>query len=199
MAKPLTIATAEHRPGTHKWSAQLGVALILLGLLTLVVAVTSVAGQETLFAWLILLSGITQFVHALYLRRTEGFFLHLIPAIAAVPVILLLDSRISQRPQVQSAVWGMMFAAYFLVVGLFRNISAARIRFSRWRWAALDGSLTFVLGVVLWALWPRLELQPSLLGYALGVSLVLRGWSMIMFEVDNRDSEKSRDIRLHAA
>jgi hypothetical protein len=42
-------------------------------------------------------------------------------------------------------------------------------------------------------------LQPSLLGYALGVSLVLRGWSMIMFAVGNRDSEKSRDIRLHAA
>jgi uncharacterized membrane protein HdeD (DUF308 family) len=199
MAKPLTIITAEYRPRTRKWTTQLGVALVLIGLLALLVAVTRVARQEMLFAWLVLLSGITEFVHALYLRRTEGFFLHLIPAIAAVPVILLLDSRISARPQVQSAVFGMMFASYFLVIGLFRNISAVRIQFFRWRWAAMDGSLTFVLGVALWALWPRLELQPSFLGYALGISLILRGWSMIMFAVGNRDSEKSRDIRLHAA
>jgi uncharacterized membrane protein HdeD (DUF308 family) len=199
MAKPLTVTTAEHRPGSRKWSLQLGAALVLLGGLALVATGMRVAGKEMLFAWLIMLSGITEFVHAIYLRKTAGFFLHLIPAIAAAPASLLFDSRISQRPQAQAVVWAAVFASYFLVIGLFRTISAARIRFSRWRWAALDGSLTTILGILLWASWPRLELQPSLLGYALGVSLVLRGWSMIMFAVGNRDSEKSRDIRLHAA
>ncbi len=54
----------------------------------------------------------------------------------------------------------------------------AWLKFEHWRWAVFDGVITLALGILLWAQWPVAGLW--FLGLALGVSLVLRGWSYIM-------------------
>lgn len=198
MPKPLAITQAEHLPRSRKWTAQLGVALILLGILALVTIASHVIRQEMLFGWLIVVSGIVESVHGFYLRKTQGFFLHLIPGIAAVPVALSLVTGVGGQPEFYPLAWILMSASYLMVLGLFRTIAAVRIRFTAWRWALLDGSATFLLGIVLWVAGPRL-LRPWPLGIALGISLLLRGFSLIMFAMGTHKVEVGRDTYFRAA
>lgn len=189
----------EHRPRRRKWSAQLGAALIVTGILAFVTIAAGVPGQEMLFGWLVVVSGVAESIHAFYLRKTEGFFLHLFPGITAVPIALLLTTTFPRRPESQPVVWILMFASYFLVLGLFRMISAVRIRFAGWRWAELDGSVTFLLGVILWVFLTRIEPAPWALGAALGTSLMLRGCSLIMFAMHSRETGNNVDVPSYAA
>ena len=46
-------------------------------------------------------------------------------------------------------------------------------------WAVLDGIVTLVLGLLLWAGLPWSGLW--FLGFALGIALLLRGWSAVIF------------------
>ena len=46
-------------------------------------------------------------------------------------------------------------------------------------WAVFDGVLTLILGVLLWAEWPVSAIW--FVGLALGITLILRGWTTIMF------------------
>ncbi len=58
-------------------------------------------------------------------------------------------------------------------------MTAARFKFPGWSWGVFDGVVTLVLGILLWAEWPWSGLW--FLGLAVGVSLVLRGWSYVTF------------------
>jgi uncharacterized membrane protein HdeD (DUF308 family) len=60
-------------------------------------------------------------------------------------------------------------------------VAAIRLKFPNWHWAAVDGVITLVLGLLLWMDWPVSGLW--FIGFAVGVSLLLRGWSYIMFAI----------------
>ena len=75
--------------------------------------------------------------------------------------------------------------SFFTVIGLFRLISAARIRYRNWGWVAFDGAVTLVLGIMLLIGWPTSALW--FLGLALGVTMILRGWSYVMASFAMRD------------
>jgi uncharacterized membrane protein HdeD (DUF308 family) len=64
-------------------------------------------------------------------------------------------------------------------MGVFRLVSAIRLKYPNWGWSVFDGTVTMGLGILLWLEWPFSGLW--FLGLALGVSLVLRGWSYVMF------------------
>ena len=65
------------------------------------------------------------------------------------------------------------------MIGVFRLVAAMSLRFPNWGWAVFDSLITVGLGVLIWAEWPTSGLW--FLGFAVGVSLVLRGWSYVMF------------------
>jgi uncharacterized membrane protein HdeD (DUF308 family) len=75
--------------------------------------------------------------------------------------------------------WTLLFASFFTVIGTFRVIAAIRLKFPNWGWAVFDGVVTLVLGILLWAEWPWSGIW--FIGFAVGISLVLRGWSYVMF------------------
>jgi uncharacterized membrane protein HdeD (DUF308 family) len=116
-------------------------------------------------------SGIVETVQAFRVRRWGGFFIHLIGGVLGVLVGLLIVTG----PPAGAFAWTLLFASFFSVLGAFRLITAAHFKFPRWGWVVFDGAVTLVLRILL-ANWPWSEL---LLGLAVGVSLVLRGWSYI--------------------
>jgi uncharacterized membrane protein HdeD (DUF308 family) len=175
------------------WTAQLGAALLLLGILAIFTAATEVPRQEVVFGWLVVLSGIAESLHALRFRMEDRFLLHIIPGIAGVPVGLLIVTR----PEAGEIVWMLLFASFLTVIGLFRIISAARFKFPNWLWAEFDGIATLLLGAVLWA--GRPWLAPQFLGLAVGFSLILRGWSSLMLAMGLRSLRPGTSIRLRAA
>jgi uncharacterized membrane protein HdeD (DUF308 family) len=175
------------------WTAQLGSALILLGIVALLTTAANVPRKEIVFAWLVVLSGVVEAVHAFHLRREDRFLLHIVPGIAGLPIGLLIISH----PNAGAMVWMLLFSSFLTVIGLFRIVSATRFKFPNWSWAAFDGIATLLFGVVLWAARPWLA--PQFMGLAVGFSLILRGWSSLMLAMGLRSLRPGTSTRLRAA
>jgi uncharacterized membrane protein HdeD (DUF308 family) len=167
----------------HKWnrSTQLGMGLILLGSLALSTAKADSTTSVMLSGWLLILSGIGETVRAFQVRKSTGFFLHIVPGVASLPIGLLMATH----PMGGTSGWTLLFASYFLIVGLLRAISASRLKFSSWLWVVGDGIITALLGVLLWPASSRFG--GWIFSISVGISLVLRGWSSIKFGIGNRN------------
>jgi uncharacterized membrane protein HdeD (DUF308 family) len=124
--------------------------------------------------WLLVISGVLELIHAFRVRRWGGLFLHLLAGILGILVGLLAVTH----PVAGAMAWTLLFASFFTVMGVFRLIAAIRLKFPNWGWAVFDGIVTTVLGILLWVQWPWSGLW--FLGLAVGVSLILRGWSYVM-------------------
>lgn len=159
------------------WSMRLGIALMLLGTVALgtLRAADSTGASPMLFGWLLVVSGLIEAVHAFHKRSWGGFLLHLMPCVAGVPIGLL----IATHPSAGGTAWMFLFASYFTVVGLFRTISAFWFKFPAWIWAAFEGIVSLLFAAVFWTNSPRLG--PWVFGLSVGTSMILRGWSSIMF------------------
>lgn len=161
-----------HRWG---WLLALGVLMVVLGGVALFLTPAATLGTVLVLGWLLVVSGIIEAIQAFRVRRWGGMFLHLIAGILGVLIGLLVVTH----PLVGALAWTLLFASFFTVIGSFRLISAISLRYPNWGWAVFDGIITLGLGILLWVEWPSSGLW--FLGLAVGVSLVLRGWSYIMF------------------
>jgi uncharacterized membrane protein HdeD (DUF308 family) len=163
----------------HKWGwfLALGIAMIVLAIVALAMIPLASLAAVLVLGWLMVLSGIVEALHAFQVRGWAGMFLHLIAGIAGVLIGLLVVTH----PAAGALAWTLLFASFFTVVGLFRVMAATRLKFPHWGWAVFDGSVTLLLGILLWAEWPWSGVW--FLGLAVGISLLLRGWSNLMLAV----------------
>jgi uncharacterized membrane protein HdeD (DUF308 family) len=159
------------------WLLALGILMIVLGTIAFIIMPAATLGTVLVLGWLLVVSGVFEIVQAFRVRRGGGLFLHLIGGILGILIGLLVVTH----PLVGALAWTLLFAAFFTVVGIFRIAVAASLKFPNWGWAVFDGIITLALGILLWASWPSSALW--FLGLAVGVSLVLRGWSYVMFAI----------------
>jgi uncharacterized membrane protein HdeD (DUF308 family) len=155
----------------------LGILMVILGTIALIIMPAATIGTVLVLGWLLVVSGIIEAIHAFRVRRWGGIFLHLVGGILGVLVGLLIVTH----PVAGALAWTLLFSSFFTVIGLFRLIAALRLRFPNWGWAVFDGSITLLLGILLWVQWPWSGLW--FLGFAVGFSLLLRGWSYVMFAI----------------
>jgi uncharacterized membrane protein HdeD (DUF308 family) len=66
---------------------------------------------------------------------------------------------------------------FFLASGLFRLVSSLVIHLPGWGWYTLDGTITFILGILLLTEWPVSGLWA--IGLFVGIDLVFYGWAWI--------------------
>jgi uncharacterized membrane protein HdeD (DUF308 family) len=170
-------STLENTALLHKgsWCAKLGIALVVFGILALISVSTKAANSVLLISWLMLVSGLTESVHAFYLRKSSAFFFHLVPAISMLPVALLMMAH-TGADQVE---WMLVFASSFTIIGVFRLAAAFRYKFPGWPWVVTDAIATLFLATLFWTEWRWLT--PWYFNVAVGTTLILRGWSCIMF------------------
>jgi uncharacterized membrane protein HdeD (DUF308 family) len=170
----------------HKaaWCVNLGIALITLGILATCVIGLSGVNVVVLIGWLMVVSGLAEAIHAFHLRKSSAFLFHIVPAIAGLPVGLLVVTH----PSAGGVAWMLVFASSFTVIGLFRAISAFRLKFPNWTWAAVDGAVTLLLATMFWTTWAWLV--PWFFPLAVGVSLILRGWASIMLGLGMHSSNR---------
>jgi uncharacterized membrane protein HdeD (DUF308 family) len=161
-----------HRWG---WFLVLGILLIVLGIIALVFTPAATLASALILGWLMFFSGIVEAIHAFHARGWGGVLLHVAGAALGILVGLLVVTD----PLAGALAFTLLFASFFTVIGLFRLIAAIWLRYRSWGWAVLDGAVTLVLGVLLWAGLPWSGLW--FLGLTLGIALILRGWSDIMF------------------
>ena len=121
------------------------------------------------------------------MRLWGGLFLHLIGGALGLLVGLLVVTH----PLAGAVAWTLLFASFLSVVSLFRMIVAVSLKFPHWGWAVFDGIVSLGLGVLLWAAWSGLWF----LGLSVGISLVLRGWSYVMFAIAIRNWPVPVEVR----
>jgi uncharacterized membrane protein HdeD (DUF308 family) len=161
----------------HKWGwfLLLGMVMLVLGTVAFIITPAATIGTVMVLGWLIVVSGVIEAVHAFRMRKWGGIFLHLVGGILGVLIGLLIVTH----PVAGALAWTLLFASFFTVIGIFRLVAAIRLKFPNWGWAAFDGTVTLLLGILLWAEWPWSGFW--FLGVAVGISLVLRGWAYMMF------------------
>jgi uncharacterized membrane protein HdeD (DUF308 family) len=155
--------------------------MVALGVTALFIMPAATLGTILVLGWLLVVSGIAEMVQTFRVRRWGGLFLHLVGGILGVLIGLVVITH----PLVGAMASTLLFASFFTVIGLFWLIAAIRLKFPRWGWALFDGVITLGLGILLWVSWPVSALW--FLGLAVGVSLILRGWSYVMFALAIRN------------
>lgn len=160
-----------------RWMVLLGILMVVLGVIALFIAPAATLGAVLVLGWLLVISGVVEAIHAFRVRPWGGILLHVLGGILGILIGLLIVTH----PLAGALAWTLLFASFFTVIGLFRLVGAIALRFPRWGWAVFDGVVTLLLGIILWLDWPWSGFW--YLGIAVGVALILRGWSYVMLAI----------------
>ena len=177
-----------HRWG---WMLALGVLMVILGTIAFFIAPIATIGMVIVLGWLLVVSGVIEAIHAFRVHRWGGFFLHLLAGALGIFVGLMVVTH----PLAGALAWTLLFASFFTVFGIFRLVAAFALRFPNWGWAVFDGLITLGLGIILWIAWPWSGFL--YLGIAVGVALVLRGWSYVMLAIALHNLPRSAGALRH--
>jgi uncharacterized membrane protein HdeD (DUF308 family) len=155
--------------GNWFWFVLVGVALIVLGMIAISSAVIASLAFAVFFGVLILMSGVAETIGAFWTRAWSGFFLHLLSGILAIVVGVLF----LRRPVTELLVFTLLIAAFLMVGGIFKIVTALSFRFAAWGWPVLSGVIDVALGIMIWMEWPASALW--VIGLFVGISMVFRG------------------------
>jgi uncharacterized membrane protein HdeD (DUF308 family) len=157
------------------WVIFAGITMMVLGTLAIVYDATATIASVILFGWVLTLAGVTQIVNAFQVRSWSGFFLYLLDGIlrATVGTLLVL------YPDAGALTLTLVLSFYFIAGGLFKTIASMALQFPGWGWSVGSGLVSIVLGVMLAMQWPTSGAW--FIGFAVGLDLVLYGWSLLMF------------------
>jgi len=163
------------------WIFVLGILMVILGTIALYMMPAASLATALVFGWLLLVSGVIEVIHAFGVRGWGGFFLHLACGVLGIFIGLMVITH----PVAGAVAFTLLFSSFLTVIGLFRLIAAFSLKFPHWGWAFFDGIVTLALGILIWAEWPWSGLW--FLGLSVGISLLLRGWSYVMFALAVRN------------
>ena len=151
------------------WFLAFGIALVLLGVLAIVRSVAATVVSMLFFGWLLLFAAGIEVVQAIMVGKWAGLFQHWLSA----ALFGVLGALIIWRPMVTAEILTLLIGAFFLVAGAFQLITQFVISLPEWGWHALNGLITFVLGILILAQWPVSGLW--VIGLFLGIELVFYG------------------------
>ena len=164
------------------WFLAFGIALVALGIAAVARSVTVTVISMLYFGWLLLLACGIEVVQAIMVGHWAGFFHHLLAAILFGVTGLLLVTR----PVVSAEVATVFMAMFFLVGGLFQLVDSFVVKLPGWGWQALDGAVTFVLGLLVLAQWPVSGLW--VIGLFIGIDLIFYGCAWIALALGLRSN-----------
>ncbi|HWE37476.1 MAG TPA: HdeD family acid-resistance protein [Isosphaeraceae bacterium] len=156
------------------WYLALGVLLIVLGMIAIAVPWVATAGVVLMFGILLIVGGIAQLVGAVWARRWSGVVWAALAGVLAVVVGLMA----LRHPAKMSLALTLLIAAYLLVGGTLRIVSAMWLRYAQWGWSAFGGALSVVLGLLIYADLPESALW--VIGTFLGIDLLFQGWAWVL-------------------
>jgi uncharacterized membrane protein HdeD (DUF308 family) len=152
-----------------------------LGLVSVLVGVLAIAAPHLATEWfvfvlgvLLLVSGITEVIHAVMVRHWRGLALHLL----AAALYLFVGLFILEAPDRAAAVLTLLLAAGFLVGGLLRSAFAIVMRFPAWTWVLFNGAVDLLMGILILSGWPGSA--NWVIGLFVGIDLLFHGWSWVV-------------------
>jgi len=159
------------------WSIVWGALLIVTGILALLMPEIAALATALTLAWLLVLAGAFEILHAVQTRHRDGFGWKLASGI----VTLLLGISIVLFPVAGVATLALWIGAFLFAGGVLRLILAFRLRPERgWTWVLVDGLLSIVVGgLIAWG-WPASSIP--FIGLLAGFWLLFAGIWRIMLD-----------------
>lgn len=155
------------------WFLAFGIILVLLGIAAVVRSFTATVASMVFFGWILIFSGIIEFVHAFMVGKWAGFFLHLLVAL----LFGVAGALMVFRPVISAEAVTFVMAIFFMVGGLYQFFASTWSHLPGWGWGAANGVLSTVLGVLLLTQWPVSGLW--VIGLFVGIDLIFYGSAWI--------------------
>lgn len=173
------------------WAALLGIGItvLVLGVVAVVLPILAALTAEILLAWLALLVGVLQLVHAYHSRKERGVGWLLLSALlnVAVGVVLLIN------PVQGVMALALLFGAFVLLIGITNIVLAFHLRpAAGWGSVLATGIVSVLAGVLLAMSWPQISFW--VIGFYVGVSMISGGIARIALALALR----SRSLARHA-
>jgi uncharacterized membrane protein HdeD (DUF308 family) len=162
-----------------------GIAMVLLGTLSVAFAEAAGTALMTLFGWLLLIGGAVQLLGAVRTRAWSGGTMSTLAAALRVAVGLLF----LLAPGAFANLFVTLVGLYLLVDGVFRVLLALQIRPAKgWTYILTAGCTALFLGVLLVG---HLAGEGAfVIGVLFGLHLLLDGWATIMLAAVARASAR---------
>jgi uncharacterized membrane protein HdeD (DUF308 family) len=167
------------------WLLALGIGLVVIGIGAISVPLLATVGIVAVIGILMIVAGAAQIVSALSSAKWSGVFLYLVIGVLYV----VTGFFILENPLEGAAGLTLLLAVFFFVSGIFRIVFALRERFPAWGWTLLNGTVTLLLGIIIWRQFPVSALW--LIGLLLGIDLIFAGWTWIMLALAVRRVAKT--------
>jgi uncharacterized membrane protein HdeD (DUF308 family) len=182
--KKLVTYFSESEAIRKKWSwfFVLGVLLLVLGIAVVGSAYTATLFSVVLFGFLLVGVGFVQIIQAILSREWKGLFISLILSLLYV----VTGALCIVNPTIAAIDLTLLLAIFCFLGGLFRMVASLLIRFETWGWFFLNGLVTFLLGILIYAEWPLSGLW--LIGTFVGIDMILSGWSWIVLSLQAKRS-----------
>jgi uncharacterized membrane protein HdeD (DUF308 family) len=167
----------------------LGLVSVIVGLLAISSAFVATLASVVVFGVLLLVAGITEIIHAVMMRHSRHFALHLLGA----TLYLVIGVFLLEDPVRAAAVLTLLLAASFFVGGVLRVLFSIIGRFPSWPWVLLNGVVDLILGVLIWRGWPESSLW--VIGLFVGIDLLFHGWSWVILALAVRTYTPAGPVR----
>ena len=178
MSTSATLSNQVSRP-----SVILSIVMIATGLLCIALPVATSFGVVLVVAWLVILHGVMQFIHAFQLRGIGHIVWQLLAATLCILAGLFLLAFHGFSLIVLTLGLGLLFVAE----GVVNMVSYLFVRkYARSAWLLIDGIVTLILGVMICDRWPFSSLW--VIGMLVGVSLLMNGVSRLMLSLTIRQA-----------
>jgi uncharacterized membrane protein HdeD (DUF308 family) len=167
----------------------LGLVSVIVGLLAIGSAFVATLASVVVFGVLLLVAEITEIIHAVMMRHSSHFALHLLGA----TLYLIVGVFLLEDPVRAAAVLTLLLAAFFFVGGVLRVLFSIIGRFPSWPWVLLNGVVDLILGVLIWRGWPDSSLW--VIGLFVGIDLLFHGWSWVILALAVRTYTAAGPVR----
>ncbi|HKF05869.1 MAG TPA: HdeD family acid-resistance protein [Candidatus Sulfotelmatobacter sp.] len=165
----------ENTTTTSRPSIPLAVLLIVLGMAALALPALTSWSVVLVIAWLIISSGVIQFIHAF---RSKGAGTILWKVVVAL-LYLVVGGYLVFHPLLGAAALTLMLAVFFVVEGATDLAAYFRVRRAPGAgWIFFDGVITLLLGVLVWRHWPSGSLW--VIAALVGISMISTGVTRLM-------------------
>jgi len=157
------------------WFIALGIVMILIGSAAIIFPHIATLSTKIFLGWFLIIGGITQAIHAFWVKDWGGFFWGLLVGLleAFAGLFLLV------YPVAGIIALTIYVAAVFVVEGIIRALLALKLKpEAGWIWMLIGGVVSIVLGAMLWAKLPSSAIWA--IGLLVGLNMAMAGWTLLM-------------------
>lgn len=163
----------------------LSILLIICGFLAILLPIEMSLGVVIVISWLLMISGVVQFIHAIRGRTAGSRFWT--GVIALIHFGMGLFFRLD--PGIGIAALTLALIAFFISQGVIGIVDWFRSRKTGASgWLLFESAITLILGLMIWRHWPSGSLW--VIGTLVGINMIMFGTTRLMLALAVRRATK---------